>query len=175
MRRMNCASERDGESSGPAEYTLMVAPSRVPSPPRELPTMSLLNQAWIGMFSAFAFFACAAEPINPCSSPATAMNTSVASNSIPLSAKTRASSIDSTVRSRHRSLLARRRCSPGWGSAEDRLASDPPASAGSPGACACAPGRCTSAGCAARSLRADSPAVRVLPVSCPRAPRFSES
>ena len=72
-------------------------PSKLPSPPRELPTMSLLNQAWIGIVLALAFFACAPDPMSPCSSPATVMNTSVASNSMPLSANTRASSIDSTV------------------------------------------------------------------------------
>ena len=48
-------------------------------------------------FSAAMRCACAAEPIRPCSSPAQQMNTSVASNSRPLSAKTRASSIVSTV------------------------------------------------------------------------------
>ncbi len=41
--------------------------------------------------------ACAAEPISPCSSPAQQMNTSVASNWMPLSANARASSIVSTV------------------------------------------------------------------------------
>src|SRR5947207_2374713 len=69
----------------------------LPSPPCEPPTMSLLNQAWIGRFCALAALAWAAAPISPCSSPATVTNTRVASNSIPLSAKTRASSIDSTV------------------------------------------------------------------------------
>ncbi len=75
----------------------MVAASWMPLPPWLLPTMSLLKSAWMGTFCSFMRFACAREPINPCSSPATVMKTSVASNSMPLSANARASSIDSTV------------------------------------------------------------------------------
>jgi hypothetical protein len=106
----------------------------LPSPPCEPPTMSLLNQAWIGVLSSFAFFACAPAPTSPCSSPATVMKTSVASNSMPLSAKTRASSIDSTVPLP--SSLA-----PGATMLGSRAGRCWLGAGGSPGACGSAPGR----------------------------------
>ena len=59
--------------------------------------MSLLKFASTTPFALRSAVACAIEPISPCSSPAHVTNTSVASNSIPLSANTRASSIVSDV------------------------------------------------------------------------------
>ncbi len=59
--------------------------------------MSLLKTASIGIFSATAFCAWSRAPTSPCSSPAWHMKTRVASKSMPLWLKTRASSIVSAV------------------------------------------------------------------------------
>ena len=59
--------------------------------------MSLLKTASMGTLAFLRSSACTLEPTRPCSSPAQAMNTSVASNWMPLSANARASSIVSTV------------------------------------------------------------------------------
>jgi hypothetical protein len=56
-----------------------------------------LKTASTTAFSAAIRCACASEPIRPCSSPAHPTKTSVASNSMPLSANLLASSIVSTV------------------------------------------------------------------------------
>jgi hypothetical protein len=96
-------------------------PSTDPSPPLRLPTMSLLSTASMRRLSARAFCACSRAPTSPCSSPASAMKTSVASTSSPLWANTRASSSTTAVplpssfapgavvvRARRRGVLGRR-------------------------------------------------------------------
>ncbi len=69
----------------------------MPSVDWTFPTMSLFSTASMTYFSWTAFWACIWAPMRPCSSPARAMKTSVASKSIPLSPNTRASSITSAV------------------------------------------------------------------------------
>ena len=81
MARTYRASARDVESAPSSENTSKRLFSTVPLPLVSLPMISLFNTASISCPRSFSRLAIALAPTNPCSSPANATNTSVASNS----------------------------------------------------------------------------------------------
>jgi hypothetical protein len=78
--RRQSASSGLGVFGRPSAKHRMLNGSRSPAPPVELPMMSLVNMPAMLRPCAFAWDAKCAAPNSPCSSPATAMNTRVASN-----------------------------------------------------------------------------------------------